>query len=149
METDAHDHDEYCGTDLASREIGVVVDDVCGDVSSTRGGAEALVPPTHPDCSGHVPEMERISRGSQIRSASGQKWAHLTLPKLLQIRCDPEVATVMEELATLTESRFSSNEVRQKGEKQDDFKAKLARAIELMRVLTAHYSDWRAAFAAF
>ena len=108
-----------------------------------------LVPPTHPDCSGHGHEMERISRGSQIRSASGQKWAHLTLSKLLQIRCDPEVATVMEELAALTECRFSSKEVRQKGEKQDDFKSKLARAIELMRVLTAHYSDWRAAFAAF
>ena len=55
----------------------------------------------------------------------------------------------MEELATLAESRFSSKEARQKGEKQDDFKAKLARAIELMWVLTAHYSDWCAAFAAF
>jgi hypothetical protein len=55
----------------------------------------------------------------------------------------------MEELANLADFKFSSKEVRQKGEKQDDFKSKLSRAIELMRVLTAHYSDWRAAFAAF
>ena len=55
----------------------------------------------------------------------------------------------MEELANLADVKFSSKQVRHKAKEQDDFKSKLSRAIELMRVLTAHYSDWRAAFAAF
>ena len=95
-------------------------------VVACGGSSTAPIPPTEPDGTGHEPEMERISRGSQIRSASGRKWAHLTLSQLLQIRCDPAVTSVMEELANLADVKFSSKEVRQKGKKQDDFKSKLS-----------------------
>ena len=150
--TGGTEHAEYCervnGVDPVTTPQDTNANEV--DPDDARGGGSAASI-SAASSTGHEPEMERISRGSQIRSSAyGRKWAHLMLSQLLQIRCDPAAVTsVMEELANLADVKFSSKEVRQKGKKQDDFKSKLSRATKLMRVLTAHYSDWRAAFAAF
>ena len=101
------------------------------------------------DADGDAANDQHISRGSQTRSAAGAKWEHLTLSALRELRPHPDVLDKVVRLADIAEIKFDSKAVRRGEFEKERLEAHWAEVLGLMDEITAHYSDWREAFAVF